>query len=83
MIRALLLCLSLALASPALAQEPTDDPVALAALLISDGHYDRAEIALAGADTEANKALRDQLSAQMDAMAGDDALTLFLSAKQQ
>ena len=37
----------------------------------------------AGAETEANTALREQLAAQMDAMAGDDALTLFLAAKQR
>ena len=43
----------------------------------------RVSAANAGADTEANKALRDQLAAQMDAMAGDDALALFLTAKQQ
>lgn len=36
-----------------------------------------------GAETEQNIALRNALSQQMNAMAGDDALTLFMIAKQQ
>ncbi|MEO1612654.1 MAG: hypothetical protein AAFU55_09955, partial [Pseudomonadota bacterium] len=35
-----------------------------------------------GPETPENVALREQLALQMNAMAGDDALTLFLTAKQ-
>lgn len=50
----LLLLFWLAFAGPALAQDdPEDvDPIALAALLISDGHWDRAAVALQSADPE-------------------------------
>ncbi|MCB9796932.1 MAG: hypothetical protein H6741_29975 [Alphaproteobacteria bacterium] len=48
----LLLALLLLLPGPALAQDDEDvDPVALAALLISDGHWDRAAAVLAEVDT--------------------------------
>ena len=36
-----------------------------------------------GPETDENKALREQLIAQMNNMAGNDALTLFLTAKQE
>ncbi|MEL6794296.1 MAG: peptidyl-prolyl cis-trans isomerase, partial [Pseudomonadota bacterium] len=42
----------------------------------------RAAAAAPGPETPENVALREQLALQMNAMAGDDALTLFLTAKQ-
>ena len=48
-----LLALWLVLTGPAFAQDEDVDPVALAALLISDGHWNRAAVTLAGVDTQA------------------------------
>lgn len=49
--RIALTCLWLCLAGPSWAQDDVDG-VSLAALMIADGHYDRAELALAEVDTE-------------------------------
>ncbi|MEL7464514.1 MAG: SurA N-terminal domain-containing protein [Pseudomonadota bacterium] len=43
----------------------------------------RVSEAAPGPETPENEALREQLAQQMNAMAGDDALTLFLTSKQQ